>query len=141
MSFTRFWNDKMYFQAMKTRSQNSRKSDIFPKGLTHGFGPNMAIFPTVFLGNIGQENVFQDILEGYAFLGVLSFQNIVKDTFLTFITEKNVEKMAVFGPNPWANPFGKMQIFRLFELLVLIAQKSVCWFQNNIKDTFLTSIY
>ena len=32
-------------------------------GLTHGFGPKMAIFPTFFLGNIGQENVFYDILE------------------------------------------------------------------------------
>ena len=31
--------------------------------LTHGFGPNKAIFPTVFLGNIGQENVFYDIPE------------------------------------------------------------------------------
>ena len=27
----------------------SRKIDIFPKGLTHGFGPNIAIFPTIFL--------------------------------------------------------------------------------------------
>ena len=30
----------------KTKSLNSRKVDIFPKGLTHGFGPKMAIFPT-----------------------------------------------------------------------------------------------
>ena len=37
--------------------------DILPKGLTHGFGPKMAILPTFFLGNIGQENVFYDILE------------------------------------------------------------------------------
>ena len=38
--------------------------DIFPNGLTHGFEPIMAIFPT-FLGggNIGHENVFYDILE------------------------------------------------------------------------------
>ena len=36
---------------------------IFPKGLTHGFGPIVAIFSTFFLGNIGQENVFYDILE------------------------------------------------------------------------------
>ena len=26
--------------------------------------------------------------------------------------------MAIFGPKPWVNPFGKMSIFRLFELLV-----------------------
>ena len=39
-------------------------------GLTHGFGPKMAIFPTFFLGNIGQKNVFYDIVERRnAFLG------------------------------------------------------------------------
>ena len=36
---------------------------IFAKGLTHGFGPKLAIFPCFFLGKIGQENVFYDILE------------------------------------------------------------------------------
>ena len=30
-------------------------------------------------------------------------------------------KMANFGPKPWVNPFGKISIFRLFELLVFIA--------------------
>ena len=36
----------------------------FSKGLTHGFGPKMANFPSFFfLGNIGLENVFYDILE------------------------------------------------------------------------------
>ena len=36
----------------------------------HGFGRKMAIFPTFFLGNIEQENVFYDILEQKnAFLG------------------------------------------------------------------------
>ena len=55
---------------MKTRSSKSRKIDIFLKGLTHGFGPKMAIFPTFFLGNSSQENVFYDILERKnAFLG------------------------------------------------------------------------
>ena len=37
--------------------------DIFPKGLTHGFGPKIAIFPSFFLVNIGKENVFYDILD------------------------------------------------------------------------------
>ena len=55
---------------METKSSKSPKTDIFPKGLTHGFCPKMAIFPTFFLGNIGQENGFYDILEGKnAFLG------------------------------------------------------------------------
>ena len=51
--------------AIKTRSPNSPKIDIFPKKLTHGFGPKMAICPTIFWGggNIGQDNNFYDILE------------------------------------------------------------------------------
>ena len=48
----------------------SQKINIFPKGLTDGFGPKIAIFPVFFLGNKGSENVFYDILEGkIAFLG------------------------------------------------------------------------
>ena len=55
---------KTPFWAIKTRRSRSPKIDIFPKGLTHGFGPKMAIFLSFFfLGNIGQENVFYDILE------------------------------------------------------------------------------
>ena len=55
---------------MKARGSKSRKSGIFPKGLTHGFGQKMAIFPSFFLGNIGREQVFYDILERKnAFLG------------------------------------------------------------------------
>ena len=62
----------------KTRRSKSLKINIFPKGLTHGFGtkmaifpkglilgfgPKMAIFPTFLLGNISQKSVFYDILE------------------------------------------------------------------------------
>ena len=55
---------KTPFYAIKTRSSKSRKIDIFGKGLTHGFGPKMAIFPTsYFLSNLKKENVFYDILE------------------------------------------------------------------------------
>ena len=39
---------KTPFCALKTRSSKSRKNDLFLKGLAHGFGPNMAIFPTFF---------------------------------------------------------------------------------------------
>ena len=37
---------------------------FFLNGLTHAFDPKMTIFAIFFLGNIGQENVFYDILEG-----------------------------------------------------------------------------
>ena len=60
---------KIAFLGYKIKKFKSRKIDIFPKGLTHGFSPKMAIFST-FFGNIGQENVFYDILQRKnAFLG------------------------------------------------------------------------
>ena len=34
---------------------------------------------------------------------------------------EKVGKMVIFAPKPWVNPFGKMSIFRLFELVVFIA--------------------
>ena len=39
---------KNAFLGYKKKSPKSPKIDIFPKGLTHGFGPKMAIFPTFF---------------------------------------------------------------------------------------------
>ena len=71
-----FYHEKTPSMAIKTRSSKSREIDIFPKELTDGFGPNMAIFSNFFfLGNcnISQENVFYHILEQKnAFLGCKS---------------------------------------------------------------------
>ena len=47
MSFTIFQKEKSPFQAIKTRSSKTRKIFILLKRLTLGFGPKMAIFPTV----------------------------------------------------------------------------------------------
>ena len=65
MSFTIFKNEKTlkHLSRLQKKSSKSRKINIFPWGLTHGFGPKVAIFQTFFFGNIGQENVFYDILE------------------------------------------------------------------------------
>ena len=50
--------------------KKSKNWPFFLKGLIHGFGPKMAIFPTFFLGSICQENVFYNIVEQKnAFLG------------------------------------------------------------------------
>ena len=40
------------FLGYKKRSLKSRKIDIFPKRLIHGFSPKMAIFLTFFKGEI-----------------------------------------------------------------------------------------
>ena len=42
-----------------------------------------------------------------------------------YCLKKKVERMAIFGPKPWVNPFGKMSIFRSFDLRVFIAWKGV----------------
>ena len=39
---------KISFLGYKKKNFKSGKIDIIPNGLTHGFGPNMAIFPTFF---------------------------------------------------------------------------------------------
>ena len=36
------------FLGYKNKSSKSQEIDIFSKGLTHDFGPKMAIFPTFF---------------------------------------------------------------------------------------------
>ena len=78
---------KNAFLDYKNKKFKSRKIDIFPKGLTNSFGPKMAIFSSFFLGNIGQENVFCDILE----------------------------RKSVFSPKGLTNRFGpKMAIFSIF---------------------------
>ena len=71
MSFTIFQKKKRFSRLYNQEVQKVEEVDIFPKGLSNGFGPKMAIFPSfICLGNLGQENVFYDILERKdAFLG------------------------------------------------------------------------
>ena len=70
MSFKKFNNEKAPFYAIKKTSSKIRKIDISPKGLTRGMGQKWPFFNIFFLGNIGQANVFYDILERKnAFLG------------------------------------------------------------------------
>ena len=47
-------NAKTPVQAIKTRNTKSRKIEIFPKGLVHGFGQKLVIFHLFLFGNIGQ---------------------------------------------------------------------------------------
>ena len=54
--------------------------------------------------------------------------------------KKKVGKMAFFGQKQWVNLLGKMAIFRLFELLVSVAEKGLFSFQNILKDIFLAYI-
>ena len=117
----------------------------------------MAIFGTKpWVNPFGKMSIFRilELLVFIAYKGAFSFQIIVKVIFLTYSAgKKNVGKMAIFGPKPWLNPFGKTSIFdilnflfsqprkaffRLFELQVFIAQKGEFSLQNIEKVICLT---
>ena len=68
--------------------------------MTHGFGPKIAIFlPFYFLGNIGQEHVFYDILERKnGSLGCKNeiFKKTKIDIFQKGLTHRFGPKKAIF---------------------------------------------
>ena len=63
ISFTIFQNEKTTFQAIKARNSKSRTFEIFTQGLTHGFNPKMAIFPTFFSQVIQSRKIFFTIFQ------------------------------------------------------------------------------
>ena len=110
---------------MKTRSSKNRKLDIFPKGLTHGFGPKMGIFPTFFLFNIGHENIFYGIVEGKnAFLGYKKKQ---------FKRSKNWHFSKGVNPCFWS----KNGHFSNFSILGNIGQENVFYYILERKNGIL----
>ena len=121
-----FYNEKTPFLDLKTRSLKSLKINIFPKGLTHGFGPKMAIFPTFFLlGNTGKENVFYDILDR-------------KNAFPGYNNKKfKMSKNWYFskGVNPWFCL--KNGHFSTFFLLGNIGQENIFYVIVERKNAFL----
>ena len=98
--FYQILEPKNAFLGYKKKSSKSRKIDIFPKGLTHGLAPNMAIFKTFFfLGNIGQENVCYDILKRKTPLKAIKTRSSKSrkiDIFPRGLTHGLGPKMAIF---------------------------------------------
>ena len=103
MCFTTFQNEKTPFQAIKQRRWKSRKINIFPKGLTHGFGPKMAIFPTPFFQAIqARKMCFK------------TFQN-EKTPFQAIKTRRSKGRKIDIFPKGLTHGFGpKMVIFSTF---------------------------
>ena len=100
--FYNLLEQKNAFLAYKNNTFKTSKNWIFPKGLTHGFGEKMAIFSCLFLGNIGQENVFYNILEQ-------------KNAFLALKTTRSKSRKIEIFPKGFAHGFGqKMAIFPSF---------------------------
>ena len=102
MFFTILQKEKSPFQAIKTRCSKSRKIDIFPRGLTHGFGPKMAIFQTVFFQAIATRKksltIFQNDKTPFYAIKTKSLESRKIDIFTKGLTHGFGPKMAIF-PN------------------------------------------
>ena len=108
---------KNVFLGYKNKKFKKSKNWLSSKGLTHRFGPKMAIFGTFFCCNIGQENVFYDILER-------------KNVFLGYKNTKSKKsKKLTFFPTGLTHGFGtKMAIFQTFFLSIYARKMSFMWF-------------
>ena len=118
---------KNSFECYKNREvQKVKKLPFFPKGLTNGFGPKMAIFPSFFFaGNTGHGNVFYDILKR-------------KNLFLGYKIKKFKKlKNCHFskGVNPWF--WSKNGHFSNFFFFCKIGQENVFYYILERKNSFL----
>ena len=116
---------KGLFQAIQTRSSKSRKIDIFSKGLTHGFGPKMAVFPTFFYQAIQARK-----------LSITIFWNEKTPFQAIKITSSKSRKIDIFSKG-LTHGFGrKMADFRTF-FLGNIGQENVSYDILERKNAFL----
>ena len=88
MSFMTFQNEKMPFQAIKTRSSKRRKIDIFQKGLSNGFAQKLAIFPSFFCVQ-NEKTHFQAIKRR-------STKSRKIDIFPKGLTQRFAQKLVIF---------------------------------------------
>ena len=122
MSFMIFQNKKTPFQAIKTRSPKSRKIDIFPKGLTHAFGPKMAIFPTFFFKAIQARK-----------MSFMIFQN-EKTPFQAIKTRSPKSRKIDIFPKGLTHGFGpKMASFPTFFFRQYRPGKCLLWYSRTKK--------
>ena len=109
MSLTLCWNKKTALEAIKTKSSDTRKI----------FAQKWPFFQLFFLGNIGQENVFNDTLEQKN-----AFQNYENKKF-----KKSKNWHLSKRVNPWFWP--QNRYFAIFFLIGNIGQENVF---NNILE-------
>ena len=113
------------FLGQKNKQFKSRKIDVFPKSLTHGIGPKMASFRTFFLGNIGQGNVFYDIVDR-------------KTPFQARKTRSSKGRKIDVFPKGLTHAIGpKMAIFLIFFFLAKRGQENVFYDILEARNAFL----
>ena len=121
MSLTIFQNKKTPFQAVKKRTTKSRKIDIFPKGLIHGFGLKMAIFETFF-----------QAIQGSCKMSFTIFQNEKTPSQALKTRRSNRRKLDIFPKGLTYGFAPKMTIYPTFFFQPRQARKmSFTIFQNK----------
>ena len=121
MSFTLFQNKKKPFQAIETRSSKSRKIDIFPRGLNHGFGPKIALFPKFFFQAIQARKMsftifYNDKTPFYAIKCLLRYSKSRKsDIFPKGLTHSFGPKMAIFANSFFQAYLARKMAFTTFQ--------------------------
>ena len=125
MSFMIFQNEKTPFWAIKTRSSKSRKIELFPKGLTHGFGPKRAIFPNFFVKEIQARKMSFRIFQ------------IEKTPFQPIKTRSSKSRKIDIFSKGLSHGFGpKMAIFPTFFFQAIQARKMSFMIFQNGKTSF-----
>ena len=116
---------KKAFLRYKNKKFKKSKNWHFPNWLSHGFGPNMAIIPTFFLGNIGKKNILYDILER-------------KNAFLLY-KNKKIKKSKNLHFSKQVNPMVLDQKWAFLQLSFLgnISQKNILYDILGRKNAFL----
>ena len=90
---------KNAFFGYKPRSWKSRKIGIFPRGLSHGFGPKVPIFPTFSFRQYTPRTCIYDILEGenvFVRYKNKKFKKPKSDIFWKGLTHGFGPKIAIF---------------------------------------------
>ena len=116
---------KTHFQPIKNKSK-SRKIDIFPKGLTYGFGPRMASFSLF----------FRQYRPGKC---LLRYNTTTKNSFLGYKNKnfKQTKKIDIFPKGLTHGLNQKMAIFLTFFFLGNVGQENVCYDILEQKNDFL----
>ena len=98
--FNNILEKKTPFQPIKTTGSKSRKLEIFPKGLTHGFGPKMAIFLSLFFQAIQARKmcftIFQNEKTPFQPIKTTGSKSRNIDIFPKRLTHGFGQKMAIF---------------------------------------------
>ena len=123
---------KNAFLAHKKRSSKSRKIEIFPKGLTHGFGQKMAIFASLFFRQYRPGKCVLQYSRKPLFPSRISIKIYFK---AYFFRKTNNGKIYNFWPKPWTNPFWKIQNL---QYLTKIVKLKIQFFVNFLKSFFIS---